>query len=238
MLLGVAGAGAGNATPNGEEQGAGGGRANRPKPKKPWARRAVIAAGILVTVVTAVREYRFPGDPKDLRKFAGQGHKIVDALEDIKDRFKSSTRQEELDQLAAEFASNVSKFESILEKLDAVNFGILDGTVVYADASGPPAWIRQLPADGRFVQVVGRGEAPDLAAAERAARADGFRQLGAQVVAKSSVVQATQRGAANDYAASQAETVSRYFEFDNARRIYRYYVWLRLSKAIADPVYL
>jgi hypothetical protein len=239
MILGLLGAGGATArTASGKAK-------DTEAPAKPASMRNVagiagigaIAAGLLVTVTSAVKEYKYPGDPKELQKYARQGLEIVRDMRDIRDQFKISTSRAELDEYQQMFATNVKKFQGIKDRFAWIWHG---DHVVYA-AARQPSWIAKLPDNPRVFQRVGLGEASDLTAAKQLSFEDAVRQLAADAIPLSSKVRMTQQtqvGAVSDFVAGQATVAGTFFEVDPARKVYRYYTWLRINKEVISPQYL
>ncbi len=200
--------------------------------KRPWIRGATSALGLTIVVLTVISTTSFDADYRMAKRNSAQLHAEI---MDIKNKLKGFDTASEADKQVYRDAvvALIKKVDGAEEQM--LSTQITPGPFSTTYAFSEPRWISN-PLKDRFNSYFqGRGENSSLAIARDLsydnAINNAVRQLGSRD-ARSAI---DTNDPLRKYILRSSAIAQSDFSFDASRRVYRYYVLLKISRTLTEP---
>lgn len=210
--------------------------------RKKWSKKATVAAGMLISLLTLVNNTLFDTDHRELLSRANRARAIIGEIRfDIQKRIHVNLKNE--DDVRTWMDGIQQKFREFNNSMTTPSNGNTNSLakspspgMLYAQEHSP-SWLKRLPQDQQFFYFVGKGTGRLLAEAKQKAHRDGIAKAARYFEGQFRKMQN------NTASALKADSISKYLvksaliSGTHYERIsnnsYRYYTLLKINRRVA-----
>lgn len=206
------------------------------KVDRPWSKNVTLVLGLIISGLTVVNTTAFDADYRTLKGNALQLHAEIVEAQYMLAGFDGASE--------ADKQIYIQKIIDLTKKVYGTEEGMVTKRVslellpaAYA-LSTQPGWISNPPTDSFNDYFVGKGENPSLATAKDLAYNNAVDNAVRRLGPRPTATAITAADPLRKYVLSSSAIAQSYFSYDGVRRLYTYYVLLKINRKLTQPAFI
>ncbi|MBI3405492.1 MAG: hypothetical protein HY046_08555 [Acidobacteria bacterium] len=211
--------------------------------ERPWRKIVTALVGLVIAVLTIVKQAGYPADHRTLEAFALEGQEVLDEMQTIKATYDPDQTAENLRALREEMLTRVKKIRAMQRSLLRTS-GAAALPVAQA-ATQQPQWAQTQKGvpDPDLLTYAGTAKNRSLSEAKNEAILDAFRKAAADLHQKEGPLGQPQSNTVRletllDFVSDNGRLQRGTFSLEKSSGVYTYYALITLDRSFSKPDFL